>query len=221
LSAIATAYWSLPAVPAQQSGLDEVENMARQGKHKSTLQWMVSLYAKQGLWNHALSLLRGYGDVTAFSQLLTIQAENRNPALIDGAVILDVKPTSHSDQDTLEATIQSPDQDCDQRASWWEVITPEGELLKRELIDTVHRDPQPFTTSLDSINIDPDQELLIRAYFQGSYGQDPYSGDSLSGYTDQAFRGSLAKGFRSIRLSPDFANWLEQADPQPEKCVEE
>ncbi|HEY9644893.1 MAG TPA: hypothetical protein V6C88_00915, partial [Chroococcidiopsis sp.] len=211
---IATASWSLRSAAERQSLFDTVEDVAKRGKYGEVIRQMVSLHAKQQQWNRALSLLRGHGNVVSFAELLTIRAENRNPRFIDGAVMLSATAKGND----LEVEIQSPDQSCDHRAVWWEVITPDGELLERQLLNTVHHDPQPFTRQLSALNIDPNQEILIRAYFQGSYSVARERGDSRSGYTDQALRGSLATSFKSVRISPDFARWLEREDPQPGPC---
>jgi hypothetical protein len=165
-----------------------------------------------------LSLLRGYGGVDTFSQLLTIQAENRNPALIDGAVVLEATAEGSSGNHSLEVKIQSPDENCDRRTSWWEVITLQGDLVARQVLNKVHQE-QPFSSQIVSLPITAKQEFLIRAYFQGRYGFDQVSGE-LKGYADQALQGSIANGFKSVRLSPEFARWLESAQPQPGKCVE-
>lgn len=214
LNSIAAASWSLKSISLQKSLFHLIENAAQRGKHGETIRRMVALYAQQGRWNHALSLLRGYGSVNSFAELLTIQVENRNPKLISGAVVLSASAEGNS----LEVTIQSSDYSCEQRASWWEVITPDGELVARQLIDTIHRDKQPFTNQLSSVNLNPDQEVLIRAYFWGSYGYDSNLGRDRTGYTDQALRGSIDNGFKSVRISPYFARWLENDEPQPGKC---
>lgn len=86
---------------------------------------------------------------------------------------------------------------------------------------------------MPTINIQPDQAVIIRAHFQGNYfsGQDPLIDDRLgshryeyskSGYTDQALRGSIANGFKSVRVSENFARGLEDKEPlpDPEACVE-
>ena len=229
MNAIAAASWAFREGQAQQPSLDAILDIAWNGKQGDMVRWIVSVYAKQGQWNRALSVLRGYGNAAIFSELLTIQAENSNPALIDGAVVLSINPISNSNNYTLEATLQSSDQSCDQRASWWEVITPKGELLARQVFNTIHRDPRSFTSRLASIKIAADQEVLIRAYFQGHYESHldfsrtryyrPRYPDQ-EGYTDQALRGSVKDGFKSVRLSPDFAAWLEHEEPQPGQCVE-
>ena len=45
------------------------------------------------------------------------------------AQVLKVEVTGQSNNYTLAVTISSPDTGCDRYADWWEVITPEGELL--------------------------------------------------------------------------------------------
>jgi len=45
------------------------------------------------------------------------------------AEVLEVKTTGKNNSYTFAVTIRSHDTGCDRYADWWEVITPEGELL--------------------------------------------------------------------------------------------
>ena len=129
-SAMVAASWALREDQGQQSLLNKVLDVVQKGKQSSAIHQIVFLYAKQAQWNRALSALRGYGDVTTFSQLVTIHAENHNPALIAGAVVLSIAATGNPQSYTLEATLQSRNQSCNNRARWWEVITPNGNLSR-------------------------------------------------------------------------------------------
>ncbi|NJO50249.1 MAG: hypothetical protein HC840_13325, partial [Leptolyngbyaceae cyanobacterium RM2_2_4] len=213
LREIAATSWALGDVQEQQSLLDAVQEVAQRGRHGGVILEMVLLYAKQEQWNRALSLLRGYGNVDTFAELLTIRAESRNPKLIDGAVVLQAVASGNPGSYILETTIQSDDQSCEQRADWWEITTLDGELIARQVLDTAHREEQPFTSQRDSVNIAADQEVLIRAHFHNDL-------EGSSGYSDQALQGSVEGGFKSVRLSPRFAGWLESEEPQPGQCAE-
>ena len=126
---------------------------------------------------------------------------------------------------SFKVTIQAPDSSCNQRTDWWEVITLQGDLQKnhRRIFNKVYEDfPKPLEDTMQSLDIQPDEEVIIRAHFQGNYfsGRDPFSDDNSwyqkSGYTDQAMRGTIADGFQSVRISKDFAQRLAEQEPLPD-----
>jgi hypothetical protein len=197
-------------------------------------------YAKQVDWFHALQTLRPTEKrekIIGLSQLLTVLAEHKNTSLIKGAIILPhsshgIEYSGQPKDYTLTVKIQSPDESCQKYADWWEILTPEGKLIDRQLLQAPHRDEQPFLDSLEKVSIEADQAVIIRAHFEGEYvsGNDPLEDDrfgqgyiSKSGYTDQALQGSINEGFEVVRISENFANWLEQQEPLPEPndCKEE
>jgi hypothetical protein len=107
---------------------------------------------------------------------------------------------------TFAVTVRSPDTGCDRYADWWEVATPEGELVYRRILAHSHVDEQPFTRSGGPVEVDADTELVVRAHM------------SPGGYGDQVMRGSVNAGFESTEL-PGFAPELEQAQPLPDGCA--
>ena len=196
---------------------------------------IATYYSKQEEWDKALSALRKTGrtdKVIGLTRLITALAESKNPKLIDGPVVLKVNVIDYTPSNySLEVTIQAPDTSCNQRTDWWEVITLQGELREghRRILNTVHQDfPESLNDTIQGLDIQPDEEIIIRAHFQGNYfsGRDPHSDDNRwyqkSGYTDQAFRGTIASGFRSIRISEDFAQHLAEQEPLPDPklCTE-
>ena len=46
---------------------------------------------------------------------------------------------------TFEVTVRSPDTGCEGYADWWEVVSPDGELLYRRVLLHSHVDEQPFS----------------------------------------------------------------------------
>ena len=107
----------------------------------------------------------------------------------------------------FSVTIASPDTGCDRYANWWEVITPEGELLYRRILIHSHVNEQPFTRSGGPVAIDAEQTVIVRAHM------DP------DGYGEQAFQGSVAEGLTAVDLEPQFAEELAQQDPLPSGCT--
>ena len=102
---------------------------------------------------------------------------------------------------------------ANQYADWWEVLSEDGELLHRQVFEKSHEDEQTFENSNEKpLAIQPDQVVIIRAHMK----EDEYT--DKGGYTDQAQRGSIKKGFKSMRLSENFAAGLAKADPQPPVC---
>ncbi|MGF1574893.1 MAG: hypothetical protein ACFCU9_02945 [Cyanophyceae cyanobacterium] len=104
-------------------------------------------------------------------------------------------------------TIESPDTGCDQYANWWEVLTPEGELLYRRILFHSHVDEQPFTRSGGAVAISPEQEVIVRAHM------DP------DGYGVQAMKGTVAEGFEVVELPLDFAVDVASQDPVHPGCA--
>ncbi|NJL97889.1 MAG: hypothetical protein HC924_03185 [Synechococcaceae cyanobacterium SM2_3_2] len=104
-------------------------------------------------------------------------------------------------------TIESPDTGCDQYANWWEVLTPEGELLYRRILFHSHVDEQPFTRSGGAVALSPEQEVIVRAHL------DP------DGYGTQAMQGTVAEGFETVELPLDFAVDLASQDPVHPGCA--
>ena len=58
-----------------------------------------------------------------------------------------VSATGEAGAYTFDATVRSPDTGCNSYADWWEVVSPNGELLYRRVLLHSHVDEQPFTRS--------------------------------------------------------------------------
>jgi hypothetical protein len=102
--------------------------------------------------------------------------------------------------------IQSPDTGCDQYADWWEVISEDGDLIYRRILNHSHVSEQPFTRSGGPVAVDQDMTVIVRAHM------------NPGGYGGTAFRGSVGDGFDIIQLKPDFAADLAQSEPLPAGC---
>jgi len=130
-------------------------------------------------------------------------AANGNPVAVVTAVEV---PSGEPGDYTFAVTIESPDTGCEQYANWWEVITPEGDLIYRRILAHSHVDEQPFERSGGPVEVQPDQSVIVRAHME------PY------GYDSQALQGTVEGGFEAVTLSPQFATDLATAEPQPQGC---
>lgn len=114
------------------------------------------------------------------------------------------KPGAYS----FAVTVQSPDVDCSQYASWWEVVGADGGLLYRRILKHSHASEQPFTRSGGPVPVQPDDVVTVRVFVKG---------DGL-GYARAGQRGRVASGFSPITVEPDFASSLATAQPLPTEC---
>lgn len=108
---------------------------------------------------------------------------------------------------TFSVTISSPDSGCDRYANWWEVVTPEGELLYRRVLLHSHVNEQPFTRSGGPVTVAGDLPLIVRVHM------------TPDGYSPNAFSGTIDGGFSEITLAADFALQLAEHNPLPTSCV--
>jgi len=103
--------------------------------------------------------------------------------------------------------VSSSDTGCDQYADWWEVVTGEGQLVYRRILDHSHVDEQPFIRSGGPIAIEPDTIVFIRAHMHPG------------GYGGAVMQGSVHDGFEEVRIGANFAPELENELPQPAGCA--
>lgn len=146
------------------------------------------------------------------SSLKQSKAVSTQPAIAKSennstAQITQVQATGEANNYTFAVTISSPDTGCDRYADWWEVITPEGELLYRRVLLHSHVDEQPFERTGGKVNITPEQEVIVRVHM------------SIDGYSPIAQKGSVASGFGTVTLEQDFATNLESVEPLPQDCA--
>jgi hypothetical protein len=123
------------------------------------------------------------------------------------AEVMCVEVSGDEQNYSFSVTLKSPDTGCEQFADWWEVITPEGDLIYRRILLHSHVKEQPFTRSGGPVEIEKNQELIIRAHM------------NTSGYGSVAMRGSVADGFKKVILTRDFASSLEKKAPLPTGCA--
>lgn len=120
---------------------------------------------------------------------------------------------------TFNVSVESSDIDCSQFADWWEVVSEDGALLYRRILEHSHTDENgtsdadapgnTFTRSGGPVDISADQVVIVRAHMS-----------NLDEYNGVAMRGSVALGFEAAKdLDPAFAAELESAAPQPGDCL--
>jgi hypothetical protein len=109
---------------------------------------------------------------------------------------------------TFSVTLSSPDTGCDQYADWWEVITPDGELVYRRILAHSHVNEQPFTRSAGPVELQETTQAIVRAHVNNA------------GYGGVAFSGSPASGFvADPSVTSALAPELADAAPQPDNCA--
>lgn len=123
------------------------------------------------------------------------------------AKVLSVDVKGNPGAYSFAVQVSSPDEGCSQYADWWEVVSLEGELIYRRVLLHSHVSEQPFTRSGGPVAIDPQTVVLVRVH------------TNTSGYSSQAMKGSLVKGFTPLELSPDFAQELSDQPPLPADCA--
>lgn len=128
------------------------------------------------------------------------------PPAAEEAVVQGVRASGGPSAYAFAVTVKSPDRDCSRYASWWEVVTPEGELVYRRILAHSHKDEQPFTRSGGPVAIQPDQEVIVRAHLHPA------------GYGTRGMRGTVAGGFEAVTMPGDWAAALSATGPQPGGC---
>ena len=217
LSQIAEAAVTLADQEMAKTLLQQARQSAEEANASDILQEISELYANQGLWKQALTALNnciGSERNQALTTILTRWAEKDAPTLIDGAVVLKVTPTGNPKAYTFEVDIQSPGDSCEKYTDWWEVIgVPDQKLIHRQVLSPKDQAKSPFTSSSSPVKIQPEDEVIVRAHLHDE------PADLHNGYeAQQAWRGSVAKGFKLIRTSSSFAERLADEDPQPPAC---
>lgn len=118
---------------------------------------------------------------------------------------------------TFNVTVESADIDCSQYANWWEVLSEDGALVYRRILDHSHTDANgtsdpdapgnTFTRSGGPVPVAESDVVVVRAHM------------SVGGYNGRVMRGSVGDGFAEAPdLGSDFAAGVETEDPQPTSC---
>ena len=135
------------------------------------------------------------------------------------ANVLAVTSSGNPGSYTLSVSIESADIDCSQYADWWEVLSEDGILLYRRILEHSHTDENgttdadapgnTFTRSGGPVAVEAETVTLVRAHMS-----------NLDGYAGRVLRGTVAGGFaEATGLTDDFARAVEHEPPQPEQCL--
>ena len=207
LEAIAVATASFPNSKLKQSILQATLEAAEAANADEALGEISSQYARDNAWGKALNALKRCPDsekVLALANILTLWAEKENPLLIDGAVVLKVeaKPSEDSPNHYIfQVSISSQSEEADDYPDRWEVLTEQGKLLYSQTLEESQSQEQPFTSISEAFPLDSrEQIVIVRARM---HTHDNYK----TGYdAEQAWKGSVKRGFKFIRLYENFAN---------------
>jgi hypothetical protein len=118
----------------------------------------------------------------------------------------------------FSVSVESSDTGCSEYANWWEVLTEDGELSYRRIIDHSHTDANgtsdfdapgnTFTRGGSPVPVSAETTVIVRAHM------------SVGGYNGMAMRGSVAEGFaQAPDIDSKFAADVETAEPQPTNCT--
>lgn len=130
------------------------------------------------------------------------------PSADPKADVVRVATTGAEGAYSFSVTVESPDTGCMQYADWWEVLTPDGELIYRRILAHSHVDEQPFTRSGGPVDVDATTEVIVRAHM------------NEAGYGGAALSGSVSEGFSDDEsVTASVAPSLADAPPLPEDCA--
>lgn len=97
-------------------------------------------------------------------------------AFADPPVIEDVKATWAGDSWRFDVTLSHPDTGWDHYADGWRVLDMDGNELGMRVLAHPHVDEQPFTRSLDNVEI---PENVARVQIEARCNIDGWTGDPV------------------------------------------
>jgi hypothetical protein len=140
--------------------------------------------------------------------------------MAEGEIFAHVRAVSVSGSEqsyTFNVSIESADIDCTQFANWWEVLSEDGALLYRRILNHSHTDENgssdvdapgnTFTRNGGPVEVDANQPVYVRAHM------------NTGGYNGDVFFGTAEGSFELAGdLPSDFAADVESAAPQSARC---
>ena len=140
----------------------------------------------------------------------TLQGDDTGVAstvLSDVADVVSVEVDSDGDLHTFSVGLLSPDVDCDQYADWWELLSADGSLVYRRILNHSHADEQPFVRTSTPIKLTSNTPLIVRGHMHPA------------GYGGRMFTGTIGTGFTQYTGKSDIADGLEKQEPLPDGCL--
>jgi hypothetical protein len=145
-------------------------------------------------------------------------ASDGGPATTPYANVVAVKTSGSAGAYTFSVTVQSADIDCTQFANWWEVVSEDGALLYRRILEHSHTDDNgtsdldapgnTFTRTGGPVPVGEDERVIVRAHM------------SVGGYHGDVVSGTAQGGFDlDPEVGDDFAAALESQEPLPTGCL--
>ena len=133
-------------------------------------------------------------------------AAGDQPKTDQGADVIEVSVSGNPGSYSFSVTVRSPDAGCGRYADWWEVVSPQGQLIYRRVLLHSHVGEQPFTRSGGRVGLQPDEIAIVRAHM------------SDTGYGGIALSGNVADGFSIAEIPPGFAADVALQEPLPTAC---
>ena len=133
------------------------------------------------------------------------------------ANVVAVRATGSAGAYSFMVSVESSDVDCTQFCNWWEVLTEDGSLIYRRILEHSHTDANgtsdvnapgnTFSREGGPVAIAAGQVVVVRAHMKPG------------GYRGQVMRGSVNAGFAvAADIDSDFAADVEDDNPQSTSC---
>lgn len=120
--------------------------------------------------------------------------------------VVAVDVSGSGDSVVFATTLLSEETGCDAYADWWEVVTLDGELIHRRILDHSHPNEQPFTRSGAPFSLDEGTVVVVRGHM------------NVGGYGTKALQGTM-DALAPVTLDLGWADDLGTKSPLPDGCA--
>lgn len=146
-------------------------------------------------------------EATMWAVALASCSDPRPEPVVDGVDVVGVSAAGASGAYTLFVTLRADETGCDRYADWWEVLTPDGALVYRRILDHSHPDEQPFERSGGPVPIGSEEEVVVRGHLH----PDGFGGVAVTGAVDG--------GWTAFTPEPGWAAAVDGEPPLPAGCL--